>query len=148
MDAGHHGGSYSCRDDLRDGEVKVDVGLEVNLLHRDAVEGLRLHVLDAGHVGADRVLTIGRDPLLHLRHAQAGVLPDYRHHRNVDLREDVLRHDHDRGDAEKQNEGSQNVERVRKFQRKPNDTHLDILLLAHRTCLPLLLKRMRGAARG
>jgi hypothetical protein len=132
LDAGRHHGAdrIRCRDDLRDGEVEVDVGLEINLLHRDAVEGLRLHVLDAVHAGTHRVLAVGRDALLHLRHAQARVLPDHRHHRNVDLREDVLRHDHDRGDAEKQNEGSQNVERVRKFQRKPNDTHLDILVPA------------------
>src|ERR1700746_289114 len=30
-----------------------------------AVEGLRLHVLDAGNIGAHRVLTVGRDALLH-----------------------------------------------------------------------------------
>ncbi len=125
LDAGRHQGADCIRrrDDLRDGEVEVDVGLEINLLDRDAVEGLRLHVLDAGHVGADRVLAVGRDALLHLRHAQAGVLPDHRHHRNVDLREDVLRHDRDGRNAEKHNEGGQDVEGVRKFQCKSNDAH-------------------------
>jgi hypothetical protein len=37
-------------DDLRDGEVEIDVGLKVNLLYHDAVEGLRLHVSDARYI--------------------------------------------------------------------------------------------------
>jgi hypothetical protein len=67
---GQRGADCVCRrDDLRNGKVEVDVGLEINLLDRDAVKSLRLHVLDAGHVGTHRVLAVGRDPLLHLRHA-------------------------------------------------------------------------------
>jgi len=87
----------------------------------------RLHVLDAGYVGTHRVLAIGRDSLLHLRRAEAAVLPDHRHHRNVDFREDILRHDPDGGDADKDDEGGQNVKGVRKFQRKSDDTHVVIL---------------------
>jgi len=49
---------------------------------------------------------------------------------DTDLREDVLRHDHDGGYAEKQDESRQDVECVGKFQRKSNDTHLNILLAA------------------
>src|SRR5271165_6532794 len=51
--------------DLAIAQIAVDPGLEINLLHRDAVEGLGLHVPDAGNVRADRVLAVGRDSLLH-----------------------------------------------------------------------------------
>jgi hypothetical protein len=108
-------------------KIEADVGLEINLHDRNAVQRLRLHVLDAGYVGTHRVLAIGRDSLLHLRRAKAAVLPDHRHHRNVDFREDILRHDPDSGDADKDDEGGQNVKGVRKFQRKSDDTHVVIL---------------------
>src|SRR5258708_5456659 len=52
LDAGRHQGADCIRrrDDLRDGEVEIDVGLKIDLLDRDAVECLSLHVLDAGDV--------------------------------------------------------------------------------------------------
>jgi hypothetical protein len=55
---------------------------------------------------------LGRDPLFHLRRAEAGVAPDHRHHRNPDLREDVGAH-HVAGDgAEEHNQGGHDIERV------------------------------------
>ena len=75
----HQGADRICRrDDLGDREIEVDVRLEIDLLDRDAVECLRLHIFDAVDVRADRVLAIGGDALFHLRRAQAGVLPDHR----------------------------------------------------------------------
>jgi hypothetical protein len=41
------------RDDLRDGEIEIDIGLKVNLENRDPVEGLCLHIFDAGYGGTD-----------------------------------------------------------------------------------------------
>jgi hypothetical protein len=95
LDAGgqQRADSVRARHDLRDSQIEIDVRLKINLLDRDAVEGLRLHVLDAGHAATYDVLTVCADSLLHFRCAQAGVLPDHRHDRNVDLREDVRRHD-------------------------------------------------------
>ncbi len=113
-----------CRNDLRDREVEIDVRLKVDLLDREAVQGLRLDVLDAGHVGAHGVLAVCRNALLHLRRAEAGVLPDHGHDRNVDLREDVGRHGANRRDAEKQNQGGQHIEGMGKSQRKSNDAHV------------------------
>ena len=125
LDAGRHqrADSVGRGNDLRDGKVEIDVGLEVDLLHRDAVERLRLHVLDAGDVRADRVLAVGRDALLHLRRRQPGVAPDHRHHRNVDLREDVGRHGADRRHAEKHDQRGEHIEGVRKSEREPDDSH-------------------------
>ena len=62
------------RDDLRDREVEIHVRLEIDLLNRQSVERLRLDILDAVDVGADRILAVGGDALLHLRRAEAGVL--------------------------------------------------------------------------
>jgi hypothetical protein len=39
----------------------------------------------------------------------------------------ILRHDPDGGDADKDDEGGQNIKGVRKFQRKSDDTHVVIL---------------------
>ena len=61
------------RDDLRDGEVEIDVRLKVNLLDGQAVERLGLHILDAVDVGADRILAVGGDALFHLRRADSPV---------------------------------------------------------------------------
>jgi len=78
-DRHHRADGVGCRDDLRDRKVEIDVRLEVDLLHRQPVERLRLHVADAVHVGAHRILAVGGDALLHLRRAQAAVLPDDGH---------------------------------------------------------------------
>ena len=56
LDSGRHqrADCVRRRDDLRDREVEIDVRLEVDLLDRQTVQGLRLHVLDAVDVRADR----------------------------------------------------------------------------------------------
>ena len=45
-------------DDLRDREVEIDVGLEKDLLNRDAVERLRLDILDAVDARADSAYSL------------------------------------------------------------------------------------------
>ena len=57
------------RNDLGDREVQVDVRLEVDLLNGQPIQRLRFHVLDAVDVGADRILAVGSDALLHLGRA-------------------------------------------------------------------------------
>jgi hypothetical protein len=57
------------RNDLRDGQVNIDVRLKEYLLDGNAVERLRFHIFDAGYARADRVLAVGRNALLHLRRA-------------------------------------------------------------------------------
>ena len=69
------------------------------------------------------VLAVGGDALLHLRRAEAGVLPDHGHDRNVDLRKDVGRHRDDGRDAEKQDQRGHHVECMGKSQREANDAH-------------------------
>jgi hypothetical protein len=125
LDAGRQQHAYvvCSRNDLCDGEVDIDVRLKEDLLHGDAVERLRLHVLDAGHARADRILAVGAHALLHFGGAQPRVLPDDVDDRNVDLGEDVDRHDGNRRQPEKQNEHGQPEERVRKSQRKSNQAH-------------------------
>ena len=104
LNAGRHqrADRIGGRDNLRDREVEIDVRLEIDLLHRDAVDGFGLDVPDAVDVGADRVLAVGSDALLHLGRVETGVLPDHRHHRNVDLGKDVRRHFDRSSDAEEQ----------------------------------------------
>ena len=130
------------RDDLRDCQVEIDVRLKVDLLHRDAVKRLRLHVLDAVDVGADRILAVGGDPLLHLWRAEAGVAPDDGHDRDVDLRKDIGRHRADGGDAKKHDQRGEHVEGVRKPECEPNDAHDLACVLAS---LLLCQRRLRSS---
>jgi len=60
-DAGGHQSPNGIRrrNDLRNSKVEIDVRLEVDLLDRQTIEGLRLHVLDAVNVGADGILAVG-----------------------------------------------------------------------------------------
>ena len=67
------------------------VGMEVDLHHRDAVERLRLDVLDVVDRGGQRALRDGDDALLHLLRREAGVVPDDADDRDVDVRENVDR---------------------------------------------------------
>ncbi len=109
--------------DLRNRQVEIDVGLEIDLLHRQTIEGLRLHVLDAIDVGTDGILAVGADALLHLRRGQTGVLPDDRHHRDAYLWEDVRRHRPQRRTPQKQDQCRHHVEGVREPQCKSNNSH-------------------------
>jgi hypothetical protein len=98
--------------DLSDREIEVHVGLKEDLLNRDAIEGLRLDILDAVHARGERILAVGRDPLLHFRRAQSGVLPDDGDDRDVDLGKDIGRHLHHGGRAKKQDEHGKHVKGV------------------------------------
>ncbi len=111
------------RNDLCDSKVEIDVWLEVDLLDRQTIEGLRFHVLDAVDVGADGVLAVGADALLHFRRGETGVLPNHRHHGNADFGKDICRHRPDRGDAEKQDQRRHHIECVRKSEGETNDPH-------------------------
>src|SRR6202042_1610352 len=125
LDAGRQQGANGIGrgDDLRDREVDIDARLEIKLLDRHTIDGLRFHVLDAADARTDRIFTVGGDALFHLRRGETGILPDHRHYRNIDLRKDVGRHRADRGEAEKQDQGRQHIKRVRKLQREANNAH-------------------------
>ena len=102
--------------------ITAPIRLEIDLLHGDSIDGLRLDVLDPVDVGADRILAVGGKTLLHLGRVEAGVLPDHRDHRDVDLGENIGRHLDGSSDAEKQDQGGDHIKGMRKFQRKANDS--------------------------
>ena len=80
------------RRDLRGRRLDVRAGLEEDLDDRDAGERLALDVLDVVDGRGEAALVVGDDALLHLLGRQAGVVPDDRDDRDVDVREDVGRH--------------------------------------------------------
>ncbi|MGY3291969.1 hypothetical protein ACVWWP_005036 [Bradyrhizobium sp. LM3.6] len=125
LDARRHQGADGVgrRNDLRDRKIEIDVRLKVDLLNRQPVEGLRLDVLDTADVGADRILAVGTDALLHLRRREAGVAPDDRNDGDPNLREDICRHRPDRDAAEKQDQRRKHIECVRKPEREANNSH-------------------------
>jgi hypothetical protein len=72
--------------------------------------------------GADRVLTVGRDSLLHLRHAQARVLPDH-HTTGMSISGKMSSGMTVIAVTPRNDEDRQHVEGVWKLQRKANYAH-------------------------
>ncbi len=68
-----------------------DLGLEKDLDDRDAVERLRLNVIDIVDGGGDGALVNADNAVRDVFRRQAGVVPDNADDRNVDVWEDVFR---------------------------------------------------------
>ena len=77
--------------DLRDGGGNRDLGLEINLHHRNAHQGLRLNMVDIVDRGGQRAFGQGDDAAGHIHGRKALVLPDDADHRNIDVGENVGR---------------------------------------------------------
>ena len=75
--------------DLRNGGGNRDLGLEVNLHHRNAHQRLRLDMVDIVDRGGQRAFGESNDAAGHIRGGQARVLPDDADHGNVDVGENV-----------------------------------------------------------
>src|SRR4029079_12563647 len=111
------------RYDLRDCKVEIYVRLKIDFLNRQSIKRLRLHILDAVDVGADRILAVSGDALFHFRRAKTSVLPNHGDHRDLNFREDISWHRADCRDADKDNERGKHVERIRVSQREADDAH-------------------------
>ena len=77
---------------LGHGAADVHVRLEEDLDDADAVERLRLDVLDVVHRGGHAALAVEDDAVGHLLRREAGVAPDHRDHGNIDVGKDIRRH--------------------------------------------------------
>ena len=97
--------AWHLRRHLRHRHVDLNVGMEVDADHGDAVVGLRFDVLDVVDVGGEAALKLRDDALLHLLRRKAAVLPQNAHDGNVDVGEDVHRHGDDGRHAQ---DGDQN----------------------------------------
>jgi len=89
------------------------VWLKKDLYDSDAVQRLRLNVLNVIDRCAQRTFCDGYDPTRHLVRREPGVLPYNTHHWNVDIGEDVRWGAEDRYRAQDQEQNGQNNERVR-----------------------------------
>ncbi len=125
LDAGRHQGPGGVRrrHDLADRQVDVHVRLEVDLCDGEPFQRLALHVPNIADVRADVIFTVGGNALLHLLRRQARILPDHRHHRDVDRRQHIARCHGDGADTEKQGQEGDDIEGVGKAQGEADDTH-------------------------
>ena len=116
----------SLRDggDLRDSVADVDVGLEEDLDDADAVQRLRLDVLDVVDGGGQRPLALVDDAVGHLFGREAGVLPDDGDDRDVDVREDVGRRVEDSDGAENHQQQRKDSEGIRPSKREADYPHI------------------------
>jgi len=116
----------ALRHDLREREIDLHVGVEVDAHDADVLVGLGFDVLDADDVRREGALELRDDAPLHLFGREPVVLPDDAHDREVDVGEDVDRHRRDRGAAQDGDQQGQNDERIRTPQREPDNPHEDV----------------------
>ena len=102
----------------------VDMRLEEDFDEPDAVERLRLDVLDVVDRGGHAALAVGDDAVGHLIGGEAGEVPHHRDDGNVDVGKDIRGHRHDAEDAEDQNQERKDDKRIRPPQRKPDNPHM------------------------
>lgn len=84
------------RGDLRDGSGNVYVRLEVDLFHGDAVECLRLDMLDIVDRSGQCAFGQSDNAVSQVHGRQALVLPDNAHHRDINVWENIDRRVQDR----------------------------------------------------
>jgi len=107
-----HADEIRRRNDLRDRDIEAHVRLKIDPLDRDPIQRWGLDILDPVGAGANRILAVGGDALLHFRRVEPGVLPDDCDHRDIDLRKNICRHHPEGGEAEKQDQHRQHREGV------------------------------------
>ena len=93
------------------------------LMMADAVERLRLDVLDVVDRGGHAALAVGDDAGGHLLRGESGEVPDHGDDGNVDVGKDIRGHRLDAEDAEDQNQQREDDEGIRPPQRKPDNPH-------------------------
>ncbi len=106
-------GAGHLRGDLRDGHVDLDVGVEVDPNHGDAVVGLRFDVFDVVDVGGEAALKIRNDALFHLLRGKTRVLPEHADDGDVNIGENIHRHGDDGGHAQEGDENGHDHEGIR-----------------------------------
>ena len=93
------------------------------LMSADAVERLRLDVLDVVDRGGHAAFAVEDDAVGHLLRGEAGEVPHHGNDGDVDIRKDIRRHRLDAEDAEDQNQERKDGKGVRPPQRKPDNPH-------------------------
>jgi hypothetical protein len=111
------------RGHLRHGVAYIDVRMKEDLDDRDAIERLRLDVLDVVDRRGQAALAGGHNAVGHLLRGEAVVSPDHGHDRNIDVGKDVGGHREDAEDAKDQNQERSDDKGVRPPQRKPDNPH-------------------------
>jgi len=111
------------RHDLGDRGGNIGVRLEENLDDRDAVQRLRLDVLDVVDQSGQTALVLRGDAVAHFLGGQPSVVPDDADHRNIDFRKDVRGHPQKNQWRRKEDQQRHDQERIRPPQRNLNDPH-------------------------
>ena len=76
---------------LGDGHRYIHLRLEEQLHHRDAIERVRLDVVDIVDRRGERALRDGDDTIRHVFRGETLILPDDAHHRDIDIGKDIDR---------------------------------------------------------
>ncbi len=111
------------RRDLGDRCADVGVLLEVNAQNPEALDGRGVDVLDSGDRRGVGALADVDDAPLHVLRAEAVVVPDDDHDRDVDARQHVRDHARGRQRPQQQHAQAEDGDRVRTAQRQADDPH-------------------------
>ena len=111
------------RGDLRDRQLDVDIRMEENLDHRDAVVRLRFDVLDVVDRGGHGAFGDGDDALFHFVRRESGIGPDDADDRDIDVGKDVRRHREDGQAPQHADQNRHHQEGKRPAQRESDNPH-------------------------
>ncbi len=115
--------------DLGDRVRDLDARLKIDLDDRNAVERLRLDVLDIVDGRGEGAFRNGDDAVRHVRRREAGVVPDDADDGDIDIGENVGRRIEDGERPEDQKKNCENDEGVRPSEGKADNPHfLEFLL--------------------
>ncbi len=103
--------------------ANVHMWLEEDFDDRDAVQRLRLNVLNIVHCRGHAALAVEGDAGRHLLSGEAGVLPYHRYDRDIYIRKNIRRHRQNTEGAKNQNQERKYGKGVGPPQRKPNNPH-------------------------
>jgi hypothetical protein len=103
--------------------IDVRARVKKDLHHRDAVQRLRLDMLDIVDVGGQRTFVVRRDAVGHVLGGKAVIRPDDADYRDVDVREDIGGRAQDRERADDEDQHGENHEGIWAAQRELDDPH-------------------------
>ena len=108
---------------LRDGHRNIYLRLEVQLHHRDAIERVRLDVVDIVDRRGESALRDRDDTIRHVFGGEALILPDDAHHRDIDIGKDIDRRGQNGKGTDDQEQQRKDGEGIWPSQGESNNPH-------------------------
>src|SRR5882724_460233 len=108
---------------LGNGSTDIRTRMEKDFDHTDAVQRLRLYVLNIVHDGRQVTLLKNDDSIRHLRRSESGEIPNDAYHGDAYIRKNICGSAKRRKRSQDQDQNSEHHERVGPPERESNNPH-------------------------